>query len=68
LAVHELPDYNADPPCKTFRKLSQKQQQKPPEPTARTVRSAANHWCYGKARMGVCLLLGYPKCKYIKQN
>src|SRR5215469_8111306 len=22
------PDYNADPPCKTFRKLSQKQQQK----------------------------------------
>jgi len=27
------PDYNADPPCKTFRKLSQKQQQKPPEPT-----------------------------------
>ena len=27
------PDYNADPPCKTFRKLSSKQQQKPPEPT-----------------------------------
>ena len=29
------PDYNADPPCKTFRKLSQKQQQKQavPKPT-----------------------------------
>ncbi len=29
------PDYNADPPCKTFRKLSQKQQQKQaaPQPT-----------------------------------
>ncbi len=27
------PDYHADPPCKTFRKLSQKPQQTPPEPT-----------------------------------
>ncbi len=27
------PGYNEDPPCKTIRKLSQKQQQKPPEPT-----------------------------------
>ncbi len=40
------PDYNADPPCKTFRKLSQKQQQKQsaPQPTGRrlpAVRQAA---------------------------
>ena len=38
------PDYNADPPCKTFRKLSSKQQQKPPEPTGEdcpAVRQAA---------------------------
>ena len=26
------PEYNEDPPCKTIRKLSQKQQQKPPVP------------------------------------
>ena len=27
------PGYSEDPPCKTIRKLSQKQQQKPPQPT-----------------------------------
>ena len=52
------PDYNADPPCKTFRKLSQKQQQKPPEPTGEDlpgVRQAAGA-AAGSVRR-VCFLL-----------
>ena len=38
------PDYNADPPCKTVRRLSQKVQSKPPEPTGNLARSAAWSW------------------------
>ena len=53
------PGYNDDPPCKTFRKLSQKQQQKPPEPTGEDCPAC------GKP---LVLCSGYPKCKYIKQN
>ena len=39
------PGYNEDPPCKTIRKLSQKQQQKPPDPPMKTAPSAASSWC-----------------------
>jgi len=63
------PGYSEDPPCKTIRKLSQKQQQKPPQPTGEDCPVC------GKAlvlRQGVygefVSCSGYPKCKYIKQN
>jgi DNA topoisomerase-1 len=45
------PDYSADPPCKTIRKLSQKQQQKPPCPRAKTARCAASRWCCARGSM-----------------
>ncbi|MGA3045662.1 MAG: type I DNA topoisomerase [Terracidiphilus sp.] len=63
------PDYNADPPCKTIRKLSQKQQQKPPEPTGEDCPVCGKplvlrHGAYGE----FVSCSGYPKCKYVKQN
>ncbi len=65
------PGYNEDPPCKTFRKLSQKQQQKPAE--AR--KTGEDCPLCGKPlvlRQGVygefVSCSGYPKCKYVKQN
>ena len=47
------PDYSADPPCKTIRKLSQKQQQKQTalQPTGEACPHAASRWCCGRARM-----------------
>ena len=55
------PGFNEDPPCKTFRKLSSKQQQKvsAPQPTGEdcpTMRQAAGA-APGQLR-GVCFLLG----------
>ena len=35
-AVYGCPDYYDDPPCKTIRKLTQKEQQKPPVPLDET--------------------------------
>ena len=63
------PDYNADPPCKTFRKLSQKQQQKPPEPTGEDCPQCSKPLVLRQGQYGEFVSCsGYPKCKYIKQN
>jgi len=63
------PDYNADPPCKTFRKLSQKQQQKPPEPTGEACPACGKALVLRQGAYGEFVSCsGYPKCKYIKQN
>ncbi len=63
------PDYNADPPCKTFRKLSQKQQQKPPEPTGEACPECGKPLVLRQGAYGEFVSCsGYPKCKYIKQN
>jgi DNA topoisomerase-1 len=63
------PDYNADPPCKTFRKLSQKQQQKPPEPTGEDCPQCGKPLVLRQGQYGEFVSCsGYPKCKYIKQN
>jgi DNA topoisomerase-1 len=63
------PDYNADPPCKTFRKLSSKQQQKPPEPTGEDCPACGKPLVLRQGAYGEFVSCsGYPKCKYIKQN
>ena len=63
------PDYNADPPCKTFRKLSQKQQQKPPQPTGEDCPLCGKPLVLRQGAYGEFVSCsGYPKCKYIKQN
>jgi DNA topoisomerase-1 len=63
------PGYNDDPPCKTFRKLSQKQQQKPPEPTGEACPECTKPLVLRQGAYGEFVSCsGYPKCKYIKQN
>ena len=63
------PGYNDDPPCKTFRKLSQKQQQKPPEPTGEACPECSKPLVLRQGTYGEFVSCsGYPKCKYIKQN
>ncbi len=65
------PGYNDDPPCKTIRKLSSKQQQKQntPVPTGEDCPVCGKplvlrHGAYGE----FVSCSGYPKCKYVKQN
>jgi DNA topoisomerase-1 len=65
------PDYNADPPCKTFRKLSQKQQQKQatPMPTGEDCPQCGKPLVLRQGSYGEFVSCsGYPKCKYVKQN
>ncbi len=63
------PDYNADPPCKTIRKLSQKQQQKPPVPTGEDCPLCGKQLVLRQGQYGEFVSCsGYPKCKYVKQN
>jgi DNA topoisomerase-1 len=63
------PDYNADPPCKTIRKLSQKQQQKPPVPTGEDCPACGKPLVLRQGQYGEFVSCsGYPKCKYVKQN
>ncbi len=65
------PDYNADPPCKTFRKLSQKQQQKQtaPQPTGEDCPACGKPLVLRQGAYGEFVSCsGYPKCKYVKQN
>jgi DNA topoisomerase I len=65
------PDYNADPPCKTFRKLSQKQQQKQsaPQPTGEDCPVCGKPLVLRQGAYGEFVSCsGYPKCKYVKQN
>ncbi|MFZ0744884.1 MAG: type I DNA topoisomerase [Terracidiphilus sp.] len=63
------PGYNEDPPCKTIRKLSQKQQQKPPQPTGEECPVCGKPLVLRQGAYGEFVSCsGYPKCKYVKQN
>jgi DNA topoisomerase I len=65
------PGYNEDPPCKTFRKLSQKQQQQQatPKPTGEDCPQCGKPLVLRQGSYGEFVSCsGYPKCKYIKQN
>ncbi len=65
------PGFNEDPPCKTFRKLSQKQQQKQsaPQPTGEDCPQCGKPLVLRQGAYGEFVSCsGYPKCKYVKQN
>jgi len=63
------PGYSEDPPCKTIRKLSQKQQQKPPVPTGEDCPLCGKPLVLRQGQYGEFVSCsGYPKCKYVKQN
>ena len=65
------PGYNEDPPCKTIRKLSQKQQQKQsaPQPTGEDCPVCGKPLVLRQGSYGEFVSCsGYPKCKYVKQN
>ena len=68
-AYMACPDYNADPPCKTVRRLSQKQQQKPAQPLDEACPKCGKQLVLRSGTYGEFVSCsGYPKCKYIKQN
>jgi DNA topoisomerase I len=63
------PGYNEDPPCKTVRRLHQKQQQKPPQPLDEKCPKCGQQLVLRNGQYGEFVSCsGYPKCKYIKQN
>jgi DNA topoisomerase I len=63
------PGYNEDPPCKTVRRLHQKQQQKPPQPLDEKCPKCGEQLVLRNGQYGEFISCsGYPKCKYIKQN
>jgi DNA topoisomerase-1 len=65
------PGYNEDPPCKTIRKLSSKQQQKQnaPQPTGEDCPVCGKALVLRQGSYGEFVSCsGYPKCKYVKQN
>jgi DNA topoisomerase-1 len=63
------PGYNDDPPCKTVRRLTQKQQQKPPVPLDENCPKCGEQLVLRNGQYGEFVSCsGYPKCKYIKQN
>ena len=65
------PGFNEDPPCKTFRKLSSKQQQKvaAPQPTGEVCPQCGKPLVLRQGSYGEFVSCsGYPKCKYVKQN
>ena len=65
------PGYNDDPPCKTIRKLSSKQQQKQnaAQPTGEDCPQCGKPLVLRQGAYGEFVSCsGYPKCKYIKQN
>jgi DNA topoisomerase-1 len=65
------PGFNEDPPCKTFRKLSSKQQQKQavPKPTGEDCPQCGKPLVLRQGSYGEFVSCsGYPKCKYVKQN
>jgi DNA topoisomerase-1 len=65
------PGYSDDPPCKTVRKLSQKQQQKQntPVPTGEDCPQCGKPLVLRQGAYGEFVSCsGYPKCKYVKQN
>jgi DNA topoisomerase-1 len=65
------PGYNEDPPCKTIRKLSQKQQQQQntAQPTGENCPLCGKPLVLRQGAYGEFVSCsGYPKCKYVKQN
>ena len=61
--------YNADPPCKTVRRLTQKQQQKPPVPLEENCPKCDSQLVLRNGQYGEFVSCSaYPKCKYIKQD
>jgi DNA topoisomerase-1 len=61
--------YNEDPPCKTFRRLTQKQQQKPPVPLEENCPKCGSQLVLRNGQYGEFVSCSaYPKCKYIKQD
>ncbi|GGH15955.1 type I DNA topoisomerase [Silvibacterium dinghuense] len=63
------PGYNEDPPCKTVRRLNQKQQQKPPQPLEENCPKCGSQLVLRHGQYGEFVSCSaYPKCKYIKQN
>ena len=65
------PGFNEDPPCKTFRKLSSKQQQKvaAPQQTGEDCPQCGKPLVLRQGSYGEFVSCsGYPKCKYVKQN
>jgi DNA topoisomerase-1 len=65
------PGFNEDPPCKTFRKLTSKQQQKvaAPQPTGEDCPLCGKPLVLRQGSYGEFVSCsGYPKCKYVKQN
>jgi DNA topoisomerase-1 len=63
------PGYSEDPPCKTIRKLTQKQQQKPPVPVGEDCPLCGKELVLRQGAYGEFVSCsGYPKCKYVKQN
>ncbi|HEX4006653.1 MAG TPA: type I DNA topoisomerase [Acidobacteriaceae bacterium] len=63
------PGYNEDPPCKTVRRLHQKQQQKPPQPLDENCPKCGSQLVLRNGQYGEFVSCSaYPKCKYIKQN
>ena len=68
-AYMACPDYNADPPCRTIRRLSQKQQQKPAVPLDEYCPKCGKQLVLRSGTYGEFVSCsGYPKCKYVKQN
>jgi DNA topoisomerase I len=63
------PDYSADPPCKTIRKLTQKVQQKPPVVLDEACPKCGKPLLQRDGQYGEFIACsGYPKCKYVKQE
>ena len=61
--------YNADPPCKTVRRLTSKQQQKPPVPLDENCPKCNAQLVLRNGQYGEFVSCSaYPKCKYIKQD
>jgi DNA topoisomerase I len=68
-AFMACPGYSEDPPCKTTRKLTQKQQQKAPVPLNENCPKCGLQLVLRNGQYGEFVSCsGYPKCKYIKQN
>ena len=63
------PGYSDDPPCKTIRKLTQKQQSKPPVQLEEPCPKCGKPLLQREGQYGEFVACsGYPKCKYVKQD
>ena len=61
--------YNADPPCKTVRRLTSKQQQKPAVPLDENCPKCNSQLVLRTGQYGEFVSCSaYPKCKYVKQD